>query len=536
MLAQTGRTLVAGAISAPFLSLGREAAASGAVVGEETGAQAGRKVLAEGGNAIDAAVAAALTSCVAAPARCGLAGYGGAMTIALARSRKVISIDFNTSAPAAARGDMFPLDEKGAVKDRLNFFGWLASGVPGTLAGLQLALDRYGSRSFRELVAPAIQIARNGFVITPPFARTLRGAAERFRNDPGSARVYLKDGEPLAAGEMISNPEAAALLTTLAERNSTDSFYRGDIAQRVAEAFQKNGGLVTAKDLAAYHAREVEPLRVQWRDCEICTAPLTAGGLTILEAITVLKELGWADAASSNESVHAHLEALRLAWQDRLELLGDPSKTKVPVSRLLSLEHARELAREVRDAVREKRPATTRVPEHTEEGTNHISAVDRHGNVVALTLTHGNAFGAQVTIPGLGITLGHGMSRFDPHPGHPNSPGPGKKPLHNMSPTVVLRGRRPVFAVGGSGGVRIPNAIYDVLSHYVGRGTTLAEAVAAPRMNSVGTRNVTVEPSWPKAEVDYLSQCGFNLKTGEGAIVGAVSFDAQTGKSDSAMR
>ena len=536
MLSHTGRAVLVGAIGAPFLALGRAPVLSGVIVGEETGAKAGQKVLADGGNAIDAAVAAALTSCVAAPARCGVGVYGGHMTVALARSRKVVSIDFNTVAPGSARADMFPVDEKGAVKDRLNFYGWLAAGVPGTMAGLQLALDRYGSKSFRELVAPAIQTAKNGFVVSPTFARTLRSSAERFRKDPGSAAVYLKNGEPPAAGELLRNPELAALLSTLADRNSTESFYRGDIAQRVAEGFQKNGGLVTAKDLAAYHAREVDPLRLKWNGFEIATAPLTAGGLTILEAISVLKELGWETSPSSNGTVHAHLEALRLSWQDRLELLGDPAKVKVPADRLLSTAHARELALAVRDAVREKRPAATHVPEHTEEGTNHISCVDRHGNMVALTLTQGNAFGAQITIEGLGITLGHGMSRFDPHPGHPNAPGPGKKPLHNMCPTVVLRDRRPVFALGGSGGVRIPNAIYDVLSHYAGRGDSLAAAVAAPRMNSVGTRNVTVEASWPKAEMDYLTQCGFNLRTGEGAIVSAVSFDPQTGKCDSAMR
>jgi len=536
MLSQTGRAVLAGAIGAPFLSLGRAPILSGVIVGEETGAKAGQKVLADGGNAIDAAVAAALTSCVAAPARCGVGGYGGHMTLALARSRKVVSIDFNTVAPGSARADMFPVDEKDAVKDRLNFYGWLAAGVPGTMAGLQLALDRYGSKSFRELVAPAIQTAKNGFVVSPTFARTLRSSAERFRKDPGSSAVYLKNGEPPAAGELLRNPELAALLSTLADRNSTDSFYRGDIAQRVAEGFQKNGGLVTTKDLAAYHAREVDPLRLKWNGFEIATAPLTAGGLTILEAISILKELGWETSPSSNETVHTHLEALRLSWQDRLELLGDPAKVKVPADRLLSAAHARELALAVRDAVREKRPAATHVPEHTEEGTNHISCVDGHGNMVALTLTQGNAFGAQITIEGLGITLGHGMSRFDPHPGHPNAPGPGKKPLHNMCPTVVLRDRRPVFALGGSGGVRIPNAIYDVLGHYAGRGASLAAAVAAPRMNSVGTRNVTVEASWPKAEVDYLAQCGFNVRTGEGAIVSAVSFDPQTGNCDSAMR
>src|SRR5439155_24635932 len=175
--------------------------------------------------------------------------------------------------------------------DKLNYPGWLAAGVPGTLAGLQLALDRFGTRSFREAVQPAIALARDGAVVNSLFAQTLRGAA--LRRDPGLAKIYLANGRLPGEGERVRNPDLAALLTTLAERNSVESFYRGDIAQRIADAFQKNGGLVTAADLAAYRAREAEPLVMCWNDFGIHTAPLTAGGLTVLQAFAILQALNW---------------------------------------------------------------------------------------------------------------------------------------------------------------------------------------------------------------------------------------------------
>ncbi len=327
MLARTGRAVVAGAVGLPFMSLGRSGANSnvsaetGAVIGDVVGAQVGRKVLADGGNAIDAAVAAALTSCIAGSNRCGIGGYGGHMTVAMAGHRPV-SIDYNSMAPAAASPDMYPLDEKGNVKGQINFTGWQAAGVPGILAGMQLALDSYGTRSFRETIQPAIKLAGEGAVIDRGCAESIRVSAAVLAKDPGSAKLYLRDGEPRKLGELLPNPELAEMLETLAQRNSVDSFYRGDIAQRIAESFQKNGGLVTVKDLAAYHARKVKPLELEWKGARIFTAPLTAGGLTVLETLAVLNALDWTGRDDSPEKTHARLEALRLAWKDRLELAG----------------------------------------------------------------------------------------------------------------------------------------------------------------------------------------------------------------------
>lgn len=538
MLSRTGRAVLVGSLAVPCFAQSKRASPweHGVVVGENDGMRVGLNVLAEGGNAVDAVVAAALTACIAVPARTGIGGYGGHMIIALAGGKKITAIDFNTVAPAAARADMFPLDEKAGVKGRINFFGWLAAGIPGVLAGMQLALDRYGTRPFREMVRPAIQLAENGFVINKVFANTLHGAAARFTVDPGSAKLYLKDGQILKEGEVLRNPELAKMLSTLAERNSVDSFYRGDIAQRIADAFAKNGGLVTTKDLAAYRAREVQPLELPVNGSTVLTAPLTAGGLTVLQALSILNALS-PNKFESGPAAHAHLEAMRLAWKDRLELFGDPEQVKVSVSKLLSMDYARQAADKVRTAVTARKPIDTGVPKHTDEGTVNLCAVDKRGNLVAVTLTHGGGFGAQVTVDGLGLTLGHGMSRFDPHPIHPNAPGPGKRPLHNMCPTIVLRDGAPVLAVGCAGGVRIPNCVLSMLRPYLMEGASMDDAVTAPRVQCTGTLDVGVETFWSKENVQYLREIGFKVQTGESpAVLSATSFTPGTGECRGAIR
>ncbi len=213
----------------------------------------------EGGNAVDAAVAAALVAGVVAVSQCGIGGYGGHLVVGLPDG-KVSSIDFNSAAPAAARPDMFPLDAAGRVQGGVNSHGWLAAGVPGTLAGLQRALDRFGSRPLDKLIEPAIRFARDGFPIAPPFANSIARAAGQFRRDPGSARLFLSGGEPPAAGSRFRNPDLALVLERLAHDNSVAAFYQGDVARQIAKAFAAGGGLVTAADLAAYQAREVPPL------------------------------------------------------------------------------------------------------------------------------------------------------------------------------------------------------------------------------------------------------------------------------------
>ena len=537
ILQWTAKAVAAGTL-APYsqFASGQAPDSQGVVSGEPAGEKAGAEMLARGGNVVDAIVCAALTAAVASPHHTGIGAYGGHMTIALANGGKVTSIDFNSTAPAAAREDMFPLDEKGNVRGAVNQYGWLAAGVPGVLAGLQLALEKYGTLSFRKAVAPAVNLARDGFKLSGGLAANMQGCGTQFRTDESSRQLYFKNGEPLRAGETFRNPDLAAMLATLAERNSVDSFYRGDIAQQIADAFRKHHGLVTAADLAAYHAREVGPVALSWRGFDIHTAPPTAGGLTVLQALRILQAMEWDQQPAGFARTHARIEALRFAWHDRLRWLGDPDKTKVPVAKLLSPEYAGEAAAQIRRVVKEGKILPLRTESRRLSGTINLSAVDRHGNMAACTLTHGGNFGARVTVPGLGLTLGHGMSRFEPRPGHPNSPGPGKRPLHNMCPTIVLRDGQPVLALGARGGRQIPNAVFEALTQFVGLGRDMTEAVAAPRLHTEGNADLQFEKSWPAEDVESAGRAGYKVKSGFAAVISAVSRDPKTGECRAAMR
>lgn len=498
----------------------------GVVAGHPEGAQAGQEMLAAGGNAVDAAVAAALVAGVLAPHQCGAGGYGGHLVVGRPGQRTV-AIDFNSAAPRAARADMFPLDASGQVRDRANAHGWRASGVPGTLAGLQLVLEKYGTLPLRQVLQPAIRHAREGFVVSAGLAATIRASRAQLARDAGAARLLLPGGEPIAAGSRFRNPELADLFETLAQQNSVESFYRGDVARRIAAAFAAHGGLVTVDDLAAYRAREVEPLELTWRGHRIETAPLTAGGLSAVQALGVLRALEWERRDPADpRTTQLRVEALRLAWHDRLRLLGDPQHADVPVARLLSAEYARHSAERVEEAVRQGRPIAAQSDSRPADGTINISAADRAGTMIALTLTHGESFGAQVVVEGLGLILGQGMSRFDPHPSHPNAPGPGKRPLHNMCPTVVSRDGRPVLAVGARGGRRIPNAVFAVLTEYVGRGASLADAVAALRLHTEGDLRLVLERGWRESDMAHLRRVGYNVEQGASATISAAGPDA----------
>ena len=509
----------------------------GRVEGWPESARVGGEVLAAGGNAVDAIVAAALVAGVVAPQMCGPGGYGGHLTVALGGGKKVSAIDFNTAAPAAATPDMFPLDPDGKVKGGINFHGWLAAGVPGTLAGLQLALDRFGTKPFATLVEPAIRYARDGFTVGTSLAAALRTGRPTIEKDPAWSKWALPGGEPPKARATLRNPDLAAMLETLAKAGSVEPFYRGEVAKKIAAAFKKNGGLVTEADLAAYKAREVEPLEFAWRGFSVRTPPPTAGGLTTLETLQILKALGWDGwDAKDPRLVRARLEALRLAWHDRLRFLGDPAKVEVPVRELLGDGHAKELAVRVEQALKEGKPVRAETDGRPADGTIHLSAADAKGNLAALTLTHGGYFGAQVMVPGLGLVLGHGMSRFDPRPKHPNSPGPGKRPLHNMCPTVVLREGKPFLALGGRGGRKIPNAVFDVLAQLVGRGASPSDGLAALRMHTEGGLTVTLEAKWPDAEAARLKECGYTVARGPSAVVSSVWLDAKGGPAHGGTR
>jgi gamma-glutamyltranspeptidase/glutathione hydrolase len=519
-LAMAGGTVAGLATTPAFAKPTGES--KGLVVSQMQPAETGMEVLASGGNAVDAAVAAALVGCVVNVSKCGIGGYGGHMVIGQPNGTAT-AIDFNTIAPAAARDDMFPLNGNGTVKGNIHERGWLAAGVPGTLAGLHLALENYGTLSWERILQPAIRWARNGFALPASYTFRRDPARPDVPVDSAFARLFSRNGKPLKKGDTCRNPELADMLQKLAESGSAGEFYRGQIGRQIAQAFQKNGGLVTAADMASYKALEVTPLALDWRGYTIATAPLTAGSLTVLQAIASLKALDWPALPKDDPATtHAWLDALRIAWGDRLQLLGDPQQVDVPVERLLSEQYAQQSAAKINRAIAEKRPVPVATDGRSAGGTLHVSAVDADGMMVALTLTHGNSFGAQVAVDGLGLILGHGMSRFDPAPGRPNSVAPSKRPLHNMCPTIVFRDGRPVLAIGATGGRRIPNAICQVLLSIIGEEDSLEVAARVPRLHTEGGMDIYAEAGVAQADIKYLEQIGYRIQPPRPSFVYAV--------------
>lgn len=506
----------------------------GHVVGDPFSEVEAAAVLANGGNAVDAVVVAALVGAVTQPHQTGIGGYAAHGIVAMDGGRRVVAIDANGPAPAAATADMFRPDAQGRVPGGRNLHGWLSVGVPGVMAGLHLMLEKFGTLRFSDALQPAIALTANGVTVTPALATIFGRLSAGMRADPGSAALYLPGGSAPQAGDTWRNPALAEVLRALARAESAEPLYRGDIALRLAEGFARHGGLVTARDLAAYRARLVEPLRLDWDGRVIHTPPLTSGGITVLQALALLQALDWERIEGDGPRALARVEALRLAWRDRLTLLGDPDFEPVPQERLLSADYATESAERVRRALQAGRAIDHGLAPAPQGGTLSFSACDRHGNMAVLTLTHGESFGSQVTLGELGLTLGHGMSRFETDPAHPNAPGPGKRPLHNMVPVIVTAGGQAVAAAGGRGGRRIPNAMLEFLLAHVVERRSLAETLAAPRLHTEGDLAVEHEPGWPDAAPAAWRAAGLAVKVGNSATLSAVA--AENGEWRAGMR
>ena len=503
----------------------RQASETGYVVGEPVVEEIGAKILAEGGNAVDALIATALAGAITQPHQTGIGGYATQGIFAVGGGKRIAALDANTVAPAAFTKDIFKPDAKGEVPDRKNYHGWLSTGVPGVIAGLKRALDEFGTMSFADVLQPAIALARDGFKVPASLSAMITRFKGSFEKDAGTARLYLPGGAAPVAGSLFRNPELAEVLSTLAKANSIEPFYRGDIALRIAEGFAKNGGMVTKDDLAAYQARLIEPLKFSWGEHTIHTPPLLCGGITVLQMLAILKALKWDTIQNGAQRLVLRVEAMRLAWRDRLHLLGDPEFGPVPHERLLSEDYAVECAEKIRAAVNAGKILEPDFKTTTQDGTLSFSACDKHGNIASLTLTHGEGFGEHVTVEGLGLTLGHGMSRFDPRPDHPNAPGPRKRPLHNMVPVLITKGMQPVVAIGGRGGRKIPNAMLEFLTQHVIRRRPFGESLKSPRLHTEGGKLVEHQKDWPKASLNALQQVGYTLKPGGSATLSGVALE-----------
>lgn len=474
-------------------SLAPVAAENGMVVtAQHLATRVGVAVLKNGGNAVDAAVAVGYALAVVYPAAGNLGG-GGFMTLQLADGRKRF-LDFREKAPLAATPDMY-LDKDGNVVKGLSTTGHLAVAVPGTVAGLEWARAYYGTQARVALIAPAIRLAQQGFVLQQGDVDMLATATQAFQKDAPSAAVFLPQGVPLKVGDRLVQSDLAMTLRRIRAKG-LDGFYQGPVAAAIVAASRAGKGLITQADLDQYQTRELKPIECDYRGYHVVSAPPpSSGGVVICEMLQVLegyplKELGFHSA----QAMHYQIEAMRHAYVDRNSYLGDPDFVQNPIERLLDKAYAEK----IRAAIAPNQAGVSAtiqpgVPPHEGANTTHYSIVDRWGNAVAVTYTLNDWFGAKVMVPKTGVLLNNEMDDFTAKVGVPNLYGlvqgaanaiaPGKRPLSSMSPTIVTRDGKPVMVLGTPGGSRIITAVLQTIVHAVDYGMNVQEAVDAPRIH-----------------------------------------------------
>jgi gamma-glutamyltranspeptidase / glutathione hydrolase len=504
-------------------------AARGMVVAEHPiGAEVGAGILARGGNAVDAAVATAFAMPVVEPFMSTLAG-GGSFLIHMARRGETVAIDANVEAPARAHEHCYELGE--GVSDDLfpwrrvvedaNVFGPRAVAIPGSVAGLCLALQRYGTMALADVLAPAIRLAEEGFIPDWYVAQTISLYTRELRAFPETARTYLRDGQdifrPPASqdGDVLRQPDLGRSLRLIA-KEGPDAFYRGAIAQAIDAEVQEKGGFLTQGDLAGYEARVLSPLTGGYRGLELAFMPGATGGITSLQILNLLAEFPSAQVTYRTlGGLHVRAEAVRLAFLDRLRYLGDALRVTAPWEGLASRAYARDLARQIKpsgprstatapdpwkygeahsggrngNVRRGGRAGVTAGPPLTLDSTDcttHIGVIDRARNMASFTNTAVSLFGARMVVPGTGILLQNGMIWFDPEPGRVNSVAAGKRPLVNMVPVLGFRKGEPLFTLGAPGGRKIVAVIPQVISNMADAGDSPQAAVEAPRLHTEG--------------------------------------------------
>ncbi|MDX6843159.1 gamma-glutamyltransferase [Hafnia paralvei] len=463
------------------------------VSSQHLASQVGVDILKMGGNAIDAAVAVGYAQAVVNPC-CGNIGGGGFMTIHLANGENTF-INFRETAPAAASANMY-LDEKGAVKKGASLYGYLASGVPGTVLGLDTAQRKYGKLTRQQVMAPAIKLAREGFILNRGDTDILDTTIAKFRDDPEAARIFLrKDGEPFQPGDRLIQTDLANTLEAIAQ-NGPDAFYHGKIPQAVETAAKKGGGILTAQDFANYRIAETAPITCSYRGYEFVSAPPpSSGGVTLCEILNVLEGYDLKTSGfNSAQTIHIMTEAMRHAYMDRNTFLGDPAFVKNPTDKLLSKEYAVEIRKQIQPAT--ATPSSKVQPgmePHEKPETTHYSIVDHNGNAVSTTYTINGRFGSVVIAPGTGFFLNDEMDDFTVKVGEQNMYGlvqgatnaiaPGKRPLSSMTPTLVTKDGKVFMVVGSPGGSRIITITLQTVLNVIDHGMAPQEAVDAPRIH-----------------------------------------------------
>ena len=458
--------------------------------------QVGADILAKGGNAVDAAVATGLALAVVLP-RAGNLGGGGFMMVYLKDLNQTIAIDYRERAPAAAHRDLF-LDEEGNYDKKKAQFSLLSAGVPGSVAGFHLALKNYGTMSWQEVIAPAIELAEKGFIVPHDLANTLALKTYRKRlssNSAAAASFYKKDGSLYQAGETLVQKDLAWTLQQLSEYGP-DAFYEGAIAKKIVKEMERNGGLITAEDLRSYIVAERLPVEGTYKDYKVVSMPpSSSGGIHLIQMLNMLedfpiKSLGFGSA----DSIHILAEVMKRAYADRSKYLGDSDFYDVP-SGLVSKEYAKKLNK---DISMEKRTPSSQIYAgnplpYESPDTTHFSVMDSFGNAVANTYTLNFSYGSGIMIPGTGMLINNEMDDFSSKPGTPNGYGllgseanaieGNKRPLSSMTPTIIFKEEKPYLVFGTPGGSRIITTVLQVALNVMTHDMNVAQAVNSPRIH-----------------------------------------------------
>ena len=504
----------------------------------------GADIMKRGGNAIDAAVAVALTLAVTWP-EAGNLGGGGFMLLRKADGTEE-AIDYRERAPLAATRDMY-LDAGGNVIKDASLVGYKAIGVPGTVAGLALAHKRHGKLPWADVVEPARKLAAEGFPVSQYLARslTVKRVVERLQKFPESWRIFERNGKPYQVGEIFVQPELAATLARI-QKNPSD-FYSGETARLIVADMQARGGMITAQDFARYQPNVRKPLHGTYRGYEIVTMPPpSSGGVALIEMLNMLEpcdlqSMGW----HSSQEVHTMVEVMRRAYADRAKFLGDTDFVSVPIAGLMSRGYAEERRKDI-DAVRatDSKAVSKGEPLRYESPqTTHFTIIDPDGNVVASTYTLNESYGSAVTAAGTGFLLNDEMDDFTSKPGVPNTFGliqseanaiaPQKRPLSSMTPTIVLKDGKVLFAAGSPGGSTIINTVLQVVVNVIDFGMNIQEAIDAPRFHHQWLPDkINWEPfEFSRDTTEALQKMGhiFNEKADYIGDAHAIAVDPQTG-------
>jgi gamma-glutamyltranspeptidase/glutathione hydrolase len=490
----------------------------------ELASEAGAQLLADGGNAVDAAVAVGFALAVALP-RAGNLGGGGFMLVHDAESGESIAIDYREKAPRNATRDMY-LDEEGNVDKEKARLSHLSAGVPGTVAGLWRAHRDYGQLPWGKVMEPAIRLARDGFTMTYDLAGLLARRKERMCRYEAACRYFYKaGGEPYEAGERFIQSDLADTLELIAEQGPS-AFYRGEIAEKIVREMEEGGGIVDAESLAAYAPSVRDVARGTYRGYEIVTMPPpSSGGIHVVQILNILEHFPVAEFGyGSADAIHVLAESARLAYADRSKHLGDPAFYDVPMEWLTSKEYGKELAATIdMQRARASSEVAPGVPQLYESpDTTHYSVIDRDGNVVSNTTTLNFSFGSGIAVAGAGFLLNNEMDDFSAKPGEPNAYGligekanqiaAGKRPLSSMTPVIVLDDGKAWFATGSPGGSRIITTVLQMIVNVIDHGMNIAEAGAAPRMHHQWLPDVLqLESGFSPDSISILEERGHEI-------------------------